>query len=233
MNTVQHYMPEMAHTQLEASRRLAKVLISGRGRLDQAFIEATHQAVTNQLSLADAAISLRDPKELASLMSGMLAQRPENAIKFLNEMMQVLVEIQSEVAKSTQQNIQRFGANVAGNAAAPAKKVADQATDDVFNPIAGIFSVWDSAFQEFTAMAKKQMATASHSIQRAAEDVMPATMWDADVSDDNTGKIAKIAAQAAADAAATVLHGHLNSTGYGSNGRGRVPHKNDTERRAT
>lgn len=223
MNTIQNPMADMLRSQTEASRRFAKVLISCTGRIDQAIIEATQHAITNQLSLADAIVSIRDPKELAGLRSKMMAQRPENALNLLKVIMQVSAEIQSELVKSMQEQTDNFGSRMAHDATAPApsKKAHHRTDDEVFNPMAGMFSMWESALQQASSMAGQQLTTATHGMQRAAENLMDTTAWDGEGASAKAAEIAKIAAQAAADAAATVLHEHLVGAKQDSNGSGR------------
>ena len=218
MSNVQNPMADIYHSQLEASRRFAEVIFSGTERIDHVVIEATHHAFTNQLNLAHAAVSVRDPKELANIQSNMLAHRPDNAINFQKEMMRVFAEIQNEMGKSMKECIEKFGTSMARSATAPMKSVQDKGTDAVFNPLTGMFSVWESVFRDVASMTNKNLAATTTGIQQAAEEVMHTTVKVGDSTADQTAGIAKIAAQAAAEAAATVLHEHLNATRGGSNG---------------
>jgi len=220
MNNAQNSVADMVHSHLEASRRFAEVLFSGTERIDHVVIEATHHAFTNQLNLAHAAVSVRDPKELADIQSNMLAHRPDNAINLQKEMMRVLSEMQNEMGKSMKEYLERFGSGMTRGIAAPAKPVQNGASDAMINPMTGMFSMWESAFREVASMTNKNMSATASSIQRAAEEATHATVQVHDTTADQTAGIAKIAAQAAAEAAATVLHEHLNATRGGPNGTG-------------
>jgi hypothetical protein len=218
MSNVQNPMADIYHSQLEASRRFAEVLFSGTERIDHVVIEATHHAFTNQLNLAHAAVSVRDPKELANIQSNMLAHRPDNAINFQKEMMRVFAEIENEMGKSMKEYIEKFGSSISRGATAPLKSAQEKSADAMTNPMTGMFSLWETAFREVASMTNKNLAATTTTMQQAAEDVMHTTVQVGESSADQTAGIAKIAAQAAAEAAATVLHEHLNSTRQGPNG---------------
>jgi hypothetical protein len=162
---------DIYHSQLEASRRFAEVFFSGTERIDHVVLEATHRAFTEQLNLAHAAVAIRDPKEIVHLQSNMLSHRPDGAVNFQKEMMRVFAEIQNEMGKSMKEYVERFGSSVARSATAPLKSVQDRTTDTVFNPMTGIFSIWESAFREVAALANKNLTAARAGYEDVAEEM--------------------------------------------------------------
>lgn len=204
MSNLMNPMADMYHSQLEASRRFAEVLFSGTERIDHVVIEATHRAFTNNLNLAHAAVSMRDPKELANMQSTMLAHRPDSAMNFQKEIMRVFAEIQNEMGKSMKECAEKFGANMARSATAPLKSPQDKPAENVFNPLSGMFSLWESAFREVTTMANKNMSAASANVQRATEDVLQTTVRVTEASAD-------AAVDAAVDVAAAAMPERMNS----------------------
>ncbi len=208
MSNIMNPMADMYHSQLEASRRFAEVLFSGTERIDHVVLEASHRAFTNNLNLAHAAVSMRDPKELANMQSTMLAHRPDTAMNFQKEIMRVFAEIQNEMGKSMKEYAEKFGANIARSATAPLKSAQDKATDNVFNPMAGMFSMWESAFREVANMANKNMSAASAGVHKATEDVLQTTV-----------RVTEASADAAVEVAAAAMHERMNSEKTsGSNG---------------
>lgn len=175
MPSVSNPIVDMYQMQLEASRRLADVVFSGTEKIDRVVIEATHRAFTDQLNFAHAIASARDPKGVANLQASFFSRRPDNAVNYQKEIMRVFAEIQNEIGRSVQDYIEQFGSNVASNATAPLKAVQEQANESVFNPVTGMFSVWESAFREVASLANKNMAAARSSFENVANSTVSAT----------------------------------------------------------
>ncbi|MDB5764447.1 MAG: phasin family protein [Herminiimonas sp.] len=158
---------DMYQTQLEASRRVADVMFSGTEKIDRMIIDATHHAFTEQLKFAQALAATRDPRGLASLQSSFLS-RPENAMSYQTEIFQVLTQMQSEIGKSIQQYVGQISSKTVANTARPLEATAERAKEAAFNPMTGMFSVWESAFKEVAALANKNMVAARSSFENAA-----------------------------------------------------------------
>jgi hypothetical protein len=70
---------------------------------------------------------------------------------------------------------------------------SQQANDAVYNPVTSVFSVWESAFKEAAAMARKNMAGARTAIENASRSAA-----------ENAASMAGAAGDGVEDAAATV-----------------------------
>lgn len=151
---------DMCQTQLEASRRLADVVFAGTERIDRVVIDAAHRAITDQLNFAQAVVSTRDPGGIADLQATFLSRRPDNALNYQRELIRIFAEIQSEIGKSMQYYIEQFGSNLNINAAVSTRSAQDHANDAMFNPMTGMFSVWETAFREVSTLASRNMEAA-------------------------------------------------------------------------
>jgi hypothetical protein len=203
MPNVLNPIVDMYRTQLEASRRFADVMFSGTEKIDRVVIEATHHAFTEQLNFAQAVASARDPKGVANVQSTFFSRRPESTVTYQKEIMRIFAEIQNEIGRSMQEYAEKLGTNVANNAAAPLKVAQEQATDTVFNPMTGMFSVWESAFKEVASLANRNMAAARSSYESAAEAATTATQAAARAASDAT-QLATSAASDVSEAATSV-----------------------------
>ena len=76
--------------------------------------------------------------------------------------------MQNELGRSLQDYVEQLGTNAATSAAAPLEAAQEQANDAVFNPMTSMFSVWESAFKEVAALAKKNMMAARSAVDEAA-----------------------------------------------------------------
>jgi hypothetical protein len=103
------------------------------------------------------------------LQSGILSRAPDNAIHYQKEIMQAFSEAQSGIGRSLQEYIQQLGTHVATGASAPLQDAQAQAKDVMLNPVTSMFSVWESAFKEVAALAKKNMMNAEAVIENAAD----------------------------------------------------------------
>jgi len=191
MQNVMNPLMTMYQTQLEASRRFADVLFSGTEKIDRVMIGATHRAFTDQLSLAQAMTTVRDPRTVsATLQSSLMSRNPDDAMNYQKEIMRIFAEMQNEIGKSLHDYIEQLGAHATSSATRPIEAVQTHANDAVFNPMTSMFSVWESAFKEVAELAKKNMATARATAESAASRTMQ-----------HAGNYADVAASAIQDAA--------------------------------
>lgn len=212
MPNVLNPIVDMYRTQLEASRRFADVMFSGTEKIDRVVIEATHHAFTEQLNFAQAVASARDPKGVANVQSTFFSRRPESTVTYQKEIMRIFAEIQNEIGRSMQEYAEKLGTNVANNATAPLKVAQEQATDTVFNPMTGMFSVWESAFKEVASLANRNMAAARSSYENAAEAATTATQAAARAASDAT----QLATSATSDISEAATSVTINGGGTSS-----------------
>lgn len=173
-------------TQLEASRQLADAVFSGTEKIDHVVLEATHRAFSEQLRFAQSLAAVRDPQGMASAQNTFLTQRPERAMDYQRELIHIFTEMQNEIGRSMRTYMEQFGSSAVSGSANTIDAVENQA-NEVFNPITGMFSLWESAFREMASVANKNMHAARDSFESAAseaydkatetaEDVVEATM---------------------------------------------------------
>jgi len=156
----------MYHTQLEASRRFADVIFSGTEKMDRAMIGATHRVFNEQIKLAEAISTVRDPRNIgAALQSGLLSRNPDEAVNYQQEIMRIYAEMQNDIGKSLHEYIRQLGTNASVGATQSGESGK---TEDMYSPVNSMFSVWESAFKEVAALAKKNMTTARSAVEDAA-----------------------------------------------------------------
>jgi len=193
MQTVLSPLATMYQTQLEASRRFADTMFSGIEKIDRVFLDAAHRVVLRQLNFAQAMTTVRDPQSAATTMqSNLLARNPDEAVNYQKEIMRVFAEMQNDIGRSLQDYIEQLGANAASSTAAPLEAARDRANDATFNPVTGMFSVWESAFKEVAALARKNMVVARTTMEDAASRAM-----------ENAGSFTMAASDSMSDAVAS------------------------------
>lgn len=171
MQQIPNPMANLYQTQLEASRRFADAVFSGTEKLDRLVLEATHRAVSDQLSMAQAMASGRSPAE-SGFAGNFMQRNSDEAVNYQAEFMRVVAEMQTEIGKSMQEYIERIGsqaASVQDRTAQTAQVAAPAAGEALYNPMTSMLSMWESAFKEATAMATRNMTTARSNVERAAE----------------------------------------------------------------
>lgn len=201
MQNVTNPLVTMYQTQLEASRRLADAFFSGTEKIDRVMIGATRRAITEQLNLAEAMTTVRDPRTAGStLQAGFFAPNPEGAVNYQKEIMRIVAEMQNEFGRSMQDYIEQIRTSTTATTVKPLENVQSQA-NDMFNPVSSMFSVWESAFKEVAQLARKNMMVA----QGAGADVISGTTQQA-------GHYAEAAADALHDAAKNAVDTAVNVT---------------------
>jgi hypothetical protein len=200
MQNVMSPLVTMYQTQLEASRRFADAFFSGTEKIDRVMIDATHRVVNEQIDLAEAMTTARDPQTAGStLQSSLFSGNRNNAVVYQKEIMRILAEMQNEIGRSWQDYIQQLRTQATSNAAKPLEAVQTRTNDTVFNPMTSMFSVWESAFKEVADLARKNMVTA----RTAAEGVSGRAAQQAASYVDATGAAVQEAAKNAVDTAST------------------------------
>jgi hypothetical protein len=165
MQNMQNSIVNMYQNQLEASRQFADAIFSGTEKIDRVVIDATHRAFTEQLQYAQALAGARDQRTLANLPS--ILPRPENAVNYQKEILQVFAEMQSDIGQSIQRYVEQIGSTASGTASRGAE-AAQRSADSAINPMTGMLSVWESAFKEVAALANRNMQAARSSFENVA-----------------------------------------------------------------
>ena len=178
VNIIQH--------QLDASMRLADAVFLGKGKIDRVILDATHQAVENNLQMARALTEVQDPSQFKDLQTK-LAFHPEKNMHYQQEILSAVAEIQAEMGKSVQNYMERFGQNASGKLSEGAQTYANKESshqeNGLFNPMASMFSVWERAFRDVTSLTNKNLATAQKSAENGAYAAANSLSETADIVD--------------------------------------------------
>ncbi len=187
----QNPLVNMVQHQLDASMRLADAVFLGKGKIDRVILDATHQAVENNLQMVRAMTEVQDPSQFKDLQSK-LAFHPEKNMHYQQEILSAVADIQAEIGKSVQNYMERFGQSAAGKLSDVAQKYGDKESSNqnqgMFNPVTSMFSVWERAFRDVTSMTNKNLATANKAAENGAYTAASslsdtADMVDAEVHD--------------------------------------------------
>jgi len=202
--------------QLEASRRVADAVLSGAEKMDKMMIGATRHAVEEQLSFAQTIATVRDPRSVgAALQSTFMSRNPEDTVNYQREFMRIFTEMQNDIGRSMQDYIEHLGSNAASSTMRMSERTSEavqgHANDAAFNPMTSMFSVWESAFKDVAALAKRNMSSA----RSAVDDVTTRSMQMHNAGN-HYADVAASAAQHIADAAAsTTAHTGRNAMAMG------------------
>lgn len=201
MQNIMTPLVTMYQTQLEASRRVADAVFSGTEKIDRMMISATHRAFNEQINLAEAMTTARDPQTAGTtLQASLFSRNRSTAADYQKEIMRIFAEMQNEIGRSWQEYIQEMRSQAASSSTKPLEAAQARANDAVFDPMTSMFSVWESAFKEVADLARKNMATA----RSVAGDATGKTLQDvgnyADVAAARVEEAARDAAEVAVSA---------------------------------
>ena len=187
----QNPLVNIVQNQLDASMRLADAVFLGKGKIDRVILDATHQAVENNLQMTRALTEVQDPSQFKDLQTK-LAFHPEKNMQYQQEILSAVAEIQAEIGKSVQNYMERFGQSTAGKLSdgvqTYANKESGNQSQAMFNPVTSMFSVWERAFRDVTSLTNKNLATANKAAENGAYTAAnslseTADMVDAEVHD--------------------------------------------------
>ncbi|TCS35747.1 phasin family protein [Paucimonas lemoignei] len=175
MNMPKLYSPmaTFCQTQLEASRQFADALFSSAEKLDQVLLAASHRACIEQLRFAQSLASVRDPQGAADVQAKFFSQRPDRAMNYQRELVRVFTEVQAELGNSMRTYMEQIGSignGAASEFASEAERDAPTAAD-IYSPMTGIFSVWQSAFREAASAANRNMEVARSTFENVVNTV--------------------------------------------------------------
>lgn len=211
MQAVLSPLVNVYQTQLDASRRFADAIFSGTEKIDRLVLDAIHRIFNQQLNFAQAITSSRDPQSAVSTLQSKLPHGSEETVNYQKEVMRVFAEMQSDITESLQDYLKRLGeAAVAG--ALPGTTTR-QANDAIYNPVTSMFSVWESAFKDAAALARKNMAETRSAMEHATADATRRTAETTRTTAESAGRTAAESAASAAQVPANVME----KTAAGSN----------------
>ncbi len=169
MQNIFNPMANIYQTQLEASRQFADAIFSGTEKIDHVLLEATHRAFTEQMKFAQSLVAVRDTQGVTDAQTMFLSQRPDRAMDYQRELIRVFSEVQNELGQSMRKYVEQLSSTAVNGAAAAASSAAtDGHVNDAFNPMTGMFSVWESAFREVASLANKNMEAARNTFENTA-----------------------------------------------------------------
>jgi len=206
MQNVFNPMVSMYQNQLETSRRVGDAIFSGVEKIDRVCIAAVHRLFTEQMRFATNLTTIRDPRNLGNMLqSNMLARNPEENVNYQKEVMQIIAEMQNELGRSMQNYIEQLGTNVAATSRGPLEPAQGRANEAMFNPMTSMFSVWESAFKEVAALAKRNMTAARSAIDETAGRTMRGAEVYAATALNTARETANLAADSARAAGKSVV----------------------------
>lgn len=161
---------DLLHNQLAISRQCAEAVFTGTERIDRVMRGATHRVIADQFQLVEALATTSDPRGFAKLQSGML-NRPDNVAHYAQEVLQAVAEMQSDISHSMQRYMEQMNGPSILAARAVGQAGGTRENASPFNPLTGMFSMWETALKEVTAMADRNLETARTRLKAGQEAV--------------------------------------------------------------
>lgn len=166
MQNVLSPIVDMYQANIEASRKMIEVMFTGTEKIDRVVIEATHHAVDEQLRMAQSAASSKDGQSISSMQANFF-KKPDGAMPYQQEIMRIFTDIQNEMGRSMQTYFDQLRSKMSNVSGAPLQSAQQRTTEAVVNPLSGIFSFWESAFQDVASVANKNLAAGRSTFESA------------------------------------------------------------------
>jgi len=175
-NTQQHNsLVDLAKYQLSASTELANAIFSGFDKIDHALLDVAHQMLDAQRKIGSVAANMSDQSRMVELRESVVC-RPDKAMQCHEQIMSAMIEIQTEIGRSTRQYFERLSELSRGQLQRLAhqsefSREKSQAKELVAgSPFAGMLSVWRDTFEE----AGQAMVETVASVQNGADHISEA-----------------------------------------------------------
>jgi hypothetical protein len=153
-NTQQHNsLVDLAKSQLSASTELANAIFAGFDKIDHALLDVAHQMLDAQRKIGSVAADMRDQSRMVELRESVVC-RPDKAMQCHQQIMSAMIEIQTEIGRSTRQYFDRLSELSRGQLQRLAhqsefRSAKSQAKELVAgSPFSGMLSVWRDTFEE-------------------------------------------------------------------------------------
>jgi hypothetical protein len=153
-NTQQHNsLVDLAKSQLSASTELANAIFAGFDKIDHALLDVAHQMLDAQRKIGSVAADMRDQSRMVELRESVLC-RPDKAMQCHQQIMSAMIEIQTEIGRSTRQYFDRLSELSRGQLQRLAhqsefRSAKSQAKELIAgSPFSGMLSVWRDTFEE-------------------------------------------------------------------------------------
>jgi len=174
-NTLQHNsLVDLANNQLSASKELANAIFSGFEKIDHALVDVAHQMLDAQRKFGSVAADMRDQSRMVELQESVLC-RPDKAMQCHQQIMSAMIEIQTEIGRSTREYFDRLSELSRGQLQRLAKQSEFRREKsqvqhlEAGNPFAGMLSVWRDTFQEARQVMVETMASAQNGAEHISE----------------------------------------------------------------
>ena len=163
-------MIELYEAQLQASRELANIILSGAERIDRIALQATKDGLNEQIAYAQALAAVKDLQSVMSMRTAFSQPNSEHALAFYQEMLKALSEIYAGMTQTvetylkgigqrTTQTMSSMGAGTPGGA---------HAADSVFE-------FWNSAWRQLAGMTEQYTRAMQASLKgKSAHEAAPA-----------------------------------------------------------
>jgi hypothetical protein len=153
-NTQQHNsLVDLAKSQLSASTELANAIFAGFDKIDHALLDVAHQMLDAQRKIGSVAADMRDQSRMVELRESVVC-RPDKAMQCHQQIMSAMIEIQTEIGRSTRQYFDRLSELSRGQLQRLAhqsefRSAKSQAKELIAgSPFSGMLSVWRDTFEE-------------------------------------------------------------------------------------
>jgi hypothetical protein len=176
-------------------------MFAGAERIDRLLMETGHRAFTEQMDVVQTMADEKRGRDTAGLQREILSKRTQEAPAVQREMLTIMADMQHEFSKSMQDYVGLMSAAVLKSGASTLNREQSREAPVASNAFGGISSFWTSAFEQFAALANRNLEAARSGYEEASNAANSATRYMADQARAATGEAVSAAADAAEEAA--------------------------------
>jgi hypothetical protein len=156
------------HIHVDASRRLANVMIVATTRLGDIAISTAQRSFHSQMQIAQALARAQDQNAaLNAVRAALISRKPDEAMTAQKEAVRVFIEAQNEIALVMRGYTQQLCMHVDNDTSE--EPTQRWASDAFLDPVENVTSLWRSAFMKAMELAQLSRETIATNMEEPAD----------------------------------------------------------------
>jgi phasin family protein len=173
---MQNPMQDLYQAQLEATRKVANIVLSSAEKMDHLALSAAKDSMNDQIKYVEALGAVRDPNGVQTIQSAFSKQTPDAMLNYYRELFKVFSESNAEIGRIAESYLEdmKAAAMKTANGAARNMDVAASAGEAAPAAEAGILGLWNAGYKQLSKMTEQYLQAANKAASVVSETVTAA-----------------------------------------------------------
>lgn len=161
---MQNPMQDLYQAQLEATRKVANIVLSSAEKMDHLALSAAKDSMNDQIKYVEALGAVRDPNGVQTIQSAFSKQSPDAMLNYYRELFKVFSESNTEIGQVAESYLEdmKAAAMKTANGATRNMDVAASVGEAAPAAEAGILGLWNAGYKQLSKMTEQYLKTANN-----------------------------------------------------------------------